>query len=160
MNLKKEINRIKNLIYENYIPEEFIIKGDINEGVNILLKKENNEIGHSNLINFKKAWHLDSDVFKLHNDYKNNCRSGLEENFFDNNNSLFLFDLKVYENFRGNGYGDMILEKSHELCKNFNAPYCLLITNTDNNIAQNLYKKHNYKTHLANKDRIFFYKEI
>jgi GNAT superfamily N-acetyltransferase len=162
MSLISELDKIKKLIYENQNVYEFIYDGDIDSpnGLNIQLKIGDNVVGHTNLINFRKAWDLDWDIPVLYSIYDEKCVSNLEEDYFDENNSLFLFDLKVFENYRGQGLGEKLLQKCHEICKNFNKPYCLLITNTDNIVAQNLYKKNNYQEHIKDESKIFYYKNI
>jgi ribosomal protein S18 acetylase RimI-like enzyme len=162
MSLINELDKIKRLIYENYTPNNFDLSGDINslDGLNIKLNNGENYIGHSNLVDFGHAWDLDWDILLLYDDYEDLCKSNFDQDFFNKKNSAFLFDLKVFDDYRGKGYGENLLQKCHEIAKDNGFSYCLLITDMDNHIAKNLYTKNNYKVHLQNDKKVFFYKEL
>ncbi len=162
MILINEISRIKSLLYENHVLETFELSGDVNDpyGIKIILKKGDDYLGHVHFVNFDLGWHFEEEIRKMYENYDNICKSGLEKNFFNNKNSVYLFDLEVKENHRGKGYGSLLFEKSNDLCKKINSPFIVLITDQKNHIARNLYEKNNYKVHLADNKKIFYYKEM
>jgi ribosomal protein S18 acetylase RimI-like enzyme len=162
MNLNEEIKRIKGLIYEN-VNEPFIIsRGDINKspGINFTIKDGETSMGHVNITTFDDAYENDSDVVSFTTNMDKYCNENCDENFFNNRNTAYLHDLKVYDEYRGKGLSNKLLDKCHETGKELGVDYILLITNCDNTVAQNLYRKHGYKVHSTNGSKDYFYKPI
>jgi ribosomal protein S18 acetylase RimI-like enzyme len=162
MKLHEELNKIKSLMFENFVPYEIQTDGDINErpGMHISVSRDNNKMGYVNLIDFGKAYHWDSDIPRMYDNSQEYCKSNCDDDFFNEENSLYLHDLRVLDNFKGQGLSHSLLDKCHEIAENLGIKYVLLITNCDNNVAQNLYKKHNYKIHQTDGVKDFYFKEI
>ncbi len=162
MSLKEEILRIKKIIHENESNINFEIQGDLDKlyGLEVLLKNKYDNIGHTNLVNYRNGILLDNSINVLNKNFEKNCKSGLNKYFFLDNDSIYLYDLFVNEDFRGMGYGKLILKKCEEVIQESGRPFCLLITDTNNYIARNLYEKNGYRKHLENDEKIFYYKEI
>lgn len=116
--------------------------GNINniDGLQIYLF-DNAKIGEIYLINFE----LSLDVHK-----KNyTLLQSIENPFLNNNNSLFLYSLKIEGDFRGLGHSKTLIEESiRELIK-YKLEYLFLICKTNNKIAQNLYSKYGFVKYIT-----------
>jgi ribosomal protein S18 acetylase RimI-like enzyme len=159
--LNEEIQRIKSLFYENFNKKEFNLKGDVlnKDGLHINLEDDSN-IGSVGLINFGDAFGLDYDVIRFYNGKEQYCKSGCEENFFNKDNSIYLYSLFVDSSHRGKGFGKEIVEKCHEIARDLGYKYVLLITNCDNDVAQNLYKGLGYEIHQTDGNKDFYFVEV
>lgn len=153
MNKYYEILRIKELLYENINNIKIYVSGNINisPGVHISLKDNNSEIGYSNLLNFYDSHDLDFDLPEM-------LKLNMGE--FNNKNCVYLFDLKVLENYRGKGLSKILMEKCHELSQDIGVDYVILITNCNNQVAQNLYKNLGYNLHVSDGKNDLLYKKL
>ena len=126
--------------------------GDINvtPGLHIDIKEGDEKMGHTNLLNFENSIDYDYDIPRLLED----------DNFFNNDNSVYLHDLKVLEPFRGKGLSNLLMNECQNQAKNMGMDYITLITSCDNDVAQNLYKKHGYEVYISDGVKDFFYKKI
>lgn len=162
MNLQEQISRIKILMENN--PSKPFCKtiGDVNKmpGVKIVIGDDNNEMGHTHLLNFDDASKWDWDIPRFYRGKEGYCRTNCEDNFFNNDNTLYMHDLQVYDDFKGKGLSNGLMDYSHNIAKDLGKKYILLITNCDNTIAQNLYKKHGYQLHQTDEMKDFYFKEI
>jgi ribosomal protein S18 acetylase RimI-like enzyme len=159
--LKEEIRRIKSLFYENFNKKSFDIDGDIKSPSGLKIKLVNeDDLGTVGLVNFKDAWDIDYDIVRFHNDKNDYCQSKCEDNFFNENNSVYLHSLHVNDNYRGLGYGKEIMNKCYEISKDMGYNYILLITSCDNNVAQNMYRGLGYEVHQTDGRKDFFYKKL
>ena len=163
MNLQEELKRIK-ILMEKKIPEDysFLIEGNFDNylGVKITIYKNGDEVGYVNLVKFNSSWEFDDDIARFYSKKDEYCKSACDDNFFERNNSAYLYDLKVNGKYRGYGFGDILLNKSNEILKNYGIDYVLLITNCDNTVAQNLYKKHGYKIHQTDGYKDFYFLKV
>ena len=159
--LNEEILRIKSLFYENFNKKDFNLKGDVldKNGLHINLDDESN-VGNVSLINFHDAFDLDYDVTRFYENKEQYCKSGCEENFFNRDNSVYLHSLFVNFNHRGKGFGKEIVEKCHQIARDLGYKYVLLITNCNNDVAQNLYKGLGYQIHQTDGNKDFYFVEI
>ncbi len=159
-NMNEIEHKLKKKVKESNSNVKFGTSGDLGKtpGIHIYLF-DDKKIGYSNLLNFEDSWDLDSDIPMF---YKNSefCKKKCEDEFFNSKNSLYLYDLKVHPDYRGNGYGESLMEKCHEIAKNMGFDYITLITNRNNEPAQNLYKKLGYDIHQSNGIKDFYYKKI
>lgn len=159
--LINEIKRIKHLLVENLDNSNFSFDGNINlpDGLKLTLSDGNN-LGEISLINYKDAWDLDYAIVKFHQERDNNCKFGCEDNFFNKDNSIYLYSLEVNPDYRGKGYGKKLLNKCHDIVQDLGFSYVLLITDCDNNVAQDMYKKLGYKIHQTDGIKDFYYKKL
>lgn len=66
-------------------------------------------IGYIHLINMDNAYDLDYDIPRLkHKD--DWCIKNCEEDFFNNNNSTYLYDLFVMDDYRGQGHSNTLMD--------------------------------------------------
>jgi len=156
--LKQKINADKIEVNENREGQKkrkkykFSRFGDINvtPGLHIDIKEGDEKMGHTNLLNFENSIDYDYDIPRLLED----------DNFFNNDNSVYLHDLKVLEPFRGKGLSNLLMNECQNQAKNMGMDYMTLITSCDNDVAQNLYKKHGYEVYISDGVKDFFYKKI
>lgn len=127
--------------------------GDVNytPGINFTINDNQDQMGHVNLLNFYDSIEFDYDLYKFLDG---------EHGFFDNYNTVYLHDLKVFEPFRGRGLGNELMNICHEFAKKFNFDYITLITNCDNEVAQNLYRKLGYEVYKTDNEKDLFYKKL
>jgi ribosomal protein S18 acetylase RimI-like enzyme len=163
MNLYENILRINSLISQNSLNESFVEEGEITNapGLNIKLKKSNGvKIGETNLINIDGASENDDYV----NRFIKNNNLNINENFqnlkINNDNFIYVHDLRVEENYKGKGYGKKIMTKCHEIAKNMGYDYSCLIVEQTNHIAQSLYRKLGYNDHKKDDSRDFLVKKL
>jgi len=74
-------------------------------------------------------------------------------------NSIEIFDLKIYEEFRGRGYSKILLEK----LLNYLSEITELVeihVKEDNEIAYNLYKSFGFETYFSNYGYLSMFKEL
>jgi GNAT superfamily N-acetyltransferase len=162
MNLNEEIKRIKGLMLENSNPFTISTSGSVNiaPGIHISINDGEVKMGHSNLINFDDANVYDYDFPRLLEDVNEYCKSNCSENFFNNNNSVYLHDLKVFEPYRGKGLSNRLMDECHNLGKDMGVDYITLITDCTNSVAQNLYRKHGYEVYKSDGVKDLFYKQL
>ena len=159
--LNEEIRRIRVLFYENFNKKSFETKGDVKSPSGLEIKLVNDgELGTVGLINFKDAWDIDYDIERFYNDKNNYCQLNCEDDFFNENNSVYLHSLNVNRNHRGLGYGKEIMDKCSEVSKDMGYDYILLITSCDNHVAQNMYRGLGYQIHQTDGKKDFFYKKL
>lgn len=159
--LNEEIQRIKSLFYENFNKNDYIFDGDVMDknGLNINLDKDPS-IGNVSLINLDDAFDLDYDVKRFYDSKEKYCKKGCDKNFFNGDNSLYLYSLIVNHSQRGKGYGKSLVEKCHQIAKEKGYKYCLLITDRSNDVAQNLYNKLGYQIHQTDGKKDFYFIEL
>jgi GNAT superfamily N-acetyltransferase len=159
--LNEEIRRIKSLFYENFNKKDFVISGDVESypGSNVKLMSDD-RIGEFNLLNFEDAWDLDYYIVIFHNKKNECCKINCENDFFNGDNSLYLYSLDVDEKYRGLGHGKELMDKCHQIAKDLGYNYVLLITDCNNNVAQNMYKSMDYQLHQTDGTKDFYFKEI
>jgi ribosomal protein S18 acetylase RimI-like enzyme len=124
--------------------------GNINniDGLQIYLF-DNTKIGELYLINFE----LSLDVHK-----KNyTLLQSIDDPFLNNNNSLFLYSLKIEKDFRGLGHSKTLIEESIKELFKYNLEYLFLICKTNNKIAQNLYSKYGFVKYITDKEDDLLY---
>ena len=162
MNLHEQINRIKILMETNVSNPFYKTIGNVNEppGIKIIVSNDSEDMGHTFLINFDDAKNWDWDIPRFYNGKEKYCRANCEDDFFNIDNSLYLHDLQVYDDFKGKGYSNGIMDYSNDIAKNLGKKYILLITSCDNTIAQNLYKKHGYLLHQTDNNKDFYFKKV
>jgi len=152
MNLNEEIKRIKSLMLENSDPYTILTQGNVNDvpGIHISIGDGETKMGHSNLLNFNDSSEWDPDILRLLGD----------NGMFNNDNSIYLYDLEVYEPHRGKGLSNQLMDTCHNLGKDMGIEYITLITGRNNNVAQNLYRKYGYDVFNSNDYKDFFYKRL
>lgn len=164
--LNDKIKSQVNLKESNNVNKPFIFKrtGKLFDppGMNIkYLTPHKKEIGFSNLLDFENAKELDYDIRRFFESKDKYCVEDICENdFFNSKNSLYLHDLRVHDEFQGNGYSKKLMNKCHKIADENGFKYVTLITNCDNEPAQNLYKKLGYILYMSDKEKDFFYKEL
>jgi len=161
MNLNEQISRIRKIIYEQN-STEFIYYNEFDSitGKRVELFTPNSDfIGNISLITFDQGKKLDSDIDRLYSN-KDWCIKNCDDNFFNNDNSLFLHSLWVTDKYRRQGHAENLMNHCVDLAKNNNYKYITFITNHDNVPAQNLYNKLGYDKHIVDDKQIFYFKEI
>lgn len=148
MNLNEQIHRIKNLIYEQ--PQvKIIYSGDLNQysGKKIqLMSPEDNCIGFIRISKMSDAENIDPDFINLYDESK------FQTIPLNYNNCLFMHTLEVDNTQRNRGYGSQLLDLAHKFAKDKGYNFLSFISDNDNEIANNIYKKRNYK--LLNSNNI------
>jgi ribosomal protein S18 acetylase RimI-like enzyme len=125
--------------------------GNLSDGNMIkLFNPQNEEMGFVNLINMGEGKILDYDISIFDS----------EEPYFDNKKSLYLYDLQIHDNFKGNGHSKKLMNVCKNITKKSVYDYLTLITNTDNKIANNLYNKLGYKLYDNKDNRNFYYLKV
>jgi ribosomal protein S18 acetylase RimI-like enzyme len=162
--LNSKIENQNSNLNENHInvnqPFIYEKRGNLTQtpGMNIKYVNPNQEeIGFCNLLDFDHSYFYDYDIERFYDGKDEYCVDNCEDNFFNGDNSLYLHDLKVHEPFKGNGYSKKLMNKSHEIAKKNGYKYVTLITNSDNVVAQNLYKKLGYLLHQTDGQKDFYY---
>jgi ribosomal protein S18 acetylase RimI-like enzyme len=150
-NINKEINRIKNLIFEskeNFIVEHFG-QDNVFPGSKIVFKTNTNNICSTDYSNFRVARIYDE---SLNGFITENNDSELK--YKDIDNSAYFFNFNVNENFRGLGYGKKMLNKLIEECQKKDFKKLFFSVNKNNKRALKLYEKFNYHKLYENKNEI------
>ena len=147
---------------ENSDPFTISTSGSVNiaPGIHISINDGEVKMGHSNLINFDDANVYDYDFPRLLEDVNKYCKSNCSENFFNNDNSVYLHDLKVFEPYRGKGLSNRLMDECYNLGKDMGVDYITLITDCTNSVAQNLYRKHGYEVYKSDGVKDLFYKQL
>ena len=85
--------------------------------------------------------------------------SNLEKSSYFGKNSIEIFDLKIYDEFRGRGYSKILLEK----LLNYLSKITKLVeihVKEDNEIAYNLYKSFGFETYFSNYGYLSMFKKL
>ncbi len=85
--------------------------------------------------------------------------SNLEKSSYFGKNSIEIFDLKIYDEFRGKGYSKILLEK----LLNYLSKITKLVeihVKEDNEIAYNLYKSFGFETYFSNYGYLSMFKKL
>ena len=85
--------------------------------------------------------------------------SNLEKSSYFGKNSIEIFDLKIYDEFRGRGYSKILLEK----LLNYLSKITELVeihVKEDNEIAYNLYKSFGFETYFSNYGYLSMFKKL
>jgi ribosomal protein S18 acetylase RimI-like enzyme len=116
--------------------------GNINniDGLQIYLF-DNAKIGEIYLINFELSLEVHKKNYTL--------LQSIDNPFLNNNNSLFLYGLKIKEEFRGLGHSKTLIEESIKELIKYKLEYSFLICKTDNKISQNLYFKYGFVKYIT-----------
>jgi len=141
MNLNEQIHRIKNLIYEQ-TQVQILYKDDLNGylGKNIeLMSFDDNPIGFIRISKMNNARNIDPDFDNLYDESK------FQTIPLNYDNCLFMHTLEVDKSHRNKGYGSQLLNLAHEFAKNNGYNFLSFISDNNNEIANNIYKKRNYK---------------
>jgi len=162
MKLNEEIKRIKGLMLENSNPFTISTTGSINitPGLHISINNGEVKMGHINMIDFDNGKHYDYYLPRLLYNVNEYCKSNCTENLFNNNNSIYLHDLEIFKPYRGKGLSNRLMDECHKLGKNMGVDYIILITECNNYVAQNLYKKYGYEIYSSDGIEDLFYKKI
>ena len=158
MNLNEEVRRIKGLMYEQ-VQNNILTTGDFNDtwGKKIEIKTPDNKlVGYLNLVSMSNGHELDYDIPRLRGNQEW-CKKNCEEDFFNDNNSLYLYDLFILDDFRGQGHASTLLDYGHQMAKENGFNYVTLITACENHPAQNLYKKYGYDLHRTDDTKDFYF---
>lgn len=158
MNLKEQILRIKKLMTEqteSEISEQFDF-GDIRGKYIQVVNPNSDRAGYVRLINMDKAKELDPDIKTVYSN-KDWCVKNCEDNFFNNDNSLFVHSLFVEPKERKMGYAKKLMNQCSNQGRENGYKYITLLTNTDNIPAQKLYDGLGYDVHCKNDDLIFYF---
>jgi len=115
-----------------------------------LLTPNGEQIGKLFLTKLKWANQLDKE-FDLHYDEK--LFQTIPINY---DNSLFGHTFEVNNKFRGNGYGNKLLDYCHDFVNKSGHNYLTFIMDFNNPIAENLYNKRNYNV-LSSTPKTKFY---
>jgi len=84
--------------------------------------------------------------------------SNKDKNFFNNDNSVYLHSLEVLPEYRGNGYGMMLMKKLLELVKNMGYKYATYISDKNNTQAEKIYNNLGRKIyHTDDKSNFSFF---
>ena len=161
MRLNEETQRIKTLMYkenQNKILTEGSINNFIGKTIKLLSSAEE-EIGSVNIISMGHVYKLDDDINRLYSEPKW-CVKNCESNFFNNNNSTYLYNLYIKENFRGYGFGNQLMDYSKNIIIDNGYTYNTLIADSVNTVAKNLYKKLGYNLHFTNHKKDFYFVEL
>ena len=152
MNLNEEIKRIKSLMLENSDPYTISTQGNVNDvpGIHISIGDGETKMGHINILNFNDSSEWDPDILRLLGD----------NGMFNNDNSIYLYDLEVYEPYRGNGLSNQLMDTCYNWCKDMGVEYITFIADRNNYIAQNLYRKLGYDVFNSNEYKDFFYQRL
>ena len=147
---------------ENSDPFTILISGNVNikPGVHISINDGEVKMGYINIINFDDAKNDDYDLPKLLENTNEYCQSNCIENLFNNNNSVFLHDLKVFEPYRGKGLSNRLMDECYKLGKDMGFDYIALITECTNSVAQNFFRKHGYKVYNSDSIQDLYYKQL
>ena len=155
---------IRKVLKEN-INQPFIFarKGDIysTPGMKVkYLTPSSDEVGYLNILDFDNAYNYDYDIERFDKNKIKHCLTGCDDGFFNSSNAAYLHDLRVHDDFQGNGYSKKLMSKSHEIAKDNGFKYMTLITNCNNTAAQNLYQKLGYQKHQSDGKKDFYYKTL
>jgi len=165
MKLHEEISRMKsmmNIFESSQIPTNILFEGETKNTFGKKIKimgLDENLIGYANVVSFDNGWELDYDIPRLYEE-KSWCKKNCDENFFNRDNTTYIYDVYVNENFRGNGFGKQIMNLAHDVSKQEGFNYCTLITHRENNTAQNLYKNLGYDLHYSDDVKDFYFLEL
>ena len=160
MKLNREIYRIKNIIYENKEYVYFDFDGQLDKVPGLEIKILNgNFLGSTSISNVDNGRTIDEYFDRF---YKNQSRykTNIKKTNLDLNNCVYLHDLEILPEYRGKGFANILLEKTHDLVKNLGYNQITLIVSKSNPTAQNLYKKFGYKVHQSDGIKDFLYKDI
>jgi len=158
MKLNEQVKRIKNLMYEQ-VQNDISFFGEINDqfGKRIELRTPDGDlIGYIHLISMSNGHDLDYDIPRL-NHKDEWCVKNCDKDFFNDNNSSYLYDLFVMDNYRGQGHSKTLLDTAHKTAKDCGLDYVTLITQRENHPAQNLYKKYGYDLHRTDDTKDFYF---
>ena len=158
MNLNEEVRRIKGLMFEQ-VQNDISFFGELTDpyGKKIELRTPDDDlIGYVHLITMSNGHDLDYNIPRL----KQNdewCKKNCDQDFFNDNNSTYLYDLFVMDNYRGQGHSNTLMDTAHNVAKENGLDYVTLITHRENHPAQNLYKKYGYDLHRTDDTKDFYF---
>ena len=157
------VKLIKRVINEDKSEYKYEKRGKWTEspGMNIkYMSSGDEEIGYCNLLDFDNSYSYDWYIEKFDKGREDYCVSYCGNNFFNKDNCLYIFDLRIHDKFKGNGYSKKLMNKCHEIAKNNGYKYVTLIADCDNTVAQNLYKKLGYELHQTDGKKDFYYIQL
>jgi ribosomal protein S18 acetylase RimI-like enzyme len=129
----------------------FINVGNINDdGVYTYISNEK-KLGHSRIYNFYKSMDYNKNTYEILSKKANLC--------LNHNNCVYISDFEIYEEYRGMGYGKILLNHVLKLSSTFMIEYVFLNCKLDNVAAQNLYKQFQFDKYGKNDvDDVLIYK--
>jgi ribosomal protein S18 acetylase RimI-like enzyme len=136
-------------------------KHDNSPGLNIkYLTPKEETTGYVNILDYENSKLIDSDIPRFEKDSDKFCKFNCKKDHFNTKNTLYLYDLRVLDEYQGNGYGKKLMNKCHQISKDNGYKYVSLIADCDNVPAQNLYKNLGYKLHQTDGKKDFYFKEL
>lgn len=136
-------------------------KHDNLPGLNIKYLTPKEEItGYVNLLDYENSKLIDPDIPRFEKNSDKFCKCNCKKDHFNSKNTLYLYDLRVFDEHQGNGYSKKLMNKCHQISKDNGYKYVSLITDCDNDPAQNLYKKLGYKLYQTDGKKDFYFKEL
>jgi ribosomal protein S18 acetylase RimI-like enzyme len=136
-------------------------KHDNLPGLNIKYLTPKEEItGYVNLLDYENSKLIDPDIPRFEKNSDKFCKCNCKKDHFNSKNTLYLYDLRVFDEHQGNGYSKKLMNKCHQISKDNGYKYVSLITDCDNTPAQNLYKKLGYKLYQTDGKKDFYFKEL
>ena len=100
---------------------------------------DDNPIGFIRISKMNNARNIDPDFDNLYDESK------FQTIPLNYDNCLFMHTLEVDKSHRNKGYGSQLLNLAHEFAKNNGYNFLSFISDNNNEIANNIYKKRNYK---------------
>lgn len=160
----EEILRIRNIISENELGYSITKEDGIDYNSGICIKifstKSNDLIGAINIAGFDLAKKLDPDILRFFENKDEYCVENCDDNFFNNDNTIYSHSLEVEEPFRKMGFGTILKQEIEKVAKDLGYDYITSIVSCNNHASQNLNKKLNYSVSLNNGKKDFLYKKI
>ena len=136
-------------------------KHDNLPGLNIKYLTPKEEItGYVNILDYENSKLIDPDIPRFEKNSDKFCKCNCKKDHFNSKNTLYLYDLRVFDEHQGNGYSKKLMNKCHQISKDNGYKYVSLITDCDNTPAQNLYKKLGYKLYQTDGKKDFYFKEL
>jgi len=128
--------------------------GNINkkEGLEIYVFSEETKVGYIILNNFELSLEIHNENLKI--------LESVDNPIFTYNNSIFLRNFNVLENYRGKGYGKFLFNYVIEESKKYKVDYLFLICKIENTIAKNLYEKFGFIKYASSNTDDLLYKKI
>lgn len=136
-------------------------KHDNSPGLNIkYLTPKEETTGYVNLLDYENSKLIDPDIPRFEKNSDKFCKCNCKKDHFNAENTLYLYDLRVLDEYQGNGYSKKLMDKCHQISKDNGYKYVSLIADCDNVPAQNLYKNLGYKIYQTDGKKDFFFKEL
>ncbi|MGL4730695.1 MAG: ribosomal protein S18-alanine N-acetyltransferase [Clostridium sp.] len=130
------------------------------DSLSIELLSESNiyEIENISKLSFHTPWSIDSIKKELTNNYANYVLLKLHEKYIGFGGAWVIFDeanitnIAIHPDYRGLGYGHIIMDSLIDLCKEKGASCMTLEVRASNIAAQKLYESHDFKVEGVRKN--------